>query len=438
MPEEERPQQSSQPQNPPAPQPPLSQRFNQQQSPEPVPPAPVQPPQARPSQPPVPAAPKPPQPQQAPKAVEEPLAPRPATTPPVPPASKQTVPREEHYLNRADVRTMEKDIASLRHQETKKEREHITEIQRSAAKQPLDEQAAIERIRREAEAAKAPQEAVATMNSALPTPTVELSRELPRTPSHFQKVFVRVVIGIFVIGILINAGLVGYWYFFKKEGRAGITVSPTPAPSPITSTTPIATATPPVASTAPIPTPQQSPSVLPLAKTATIIISQGESFTQPLQRVFEQNNPEGFTKIEFKKEGQSQAVQFTEFFSGLNMTVPQDVQSQLQNTPLFFLFNGDRERIGFVASVRDETAAKTAMANWESALEQNAAAFTGLMGNKDSGYSPRFRTYAYSQVPVRFKTLSRNDIGICYAVYKNRLIFTTSLEAMEKVIDTLK
>lgn len=444
MSEEERSQQSSQPQNPPVPQPPLSQRFSQQSPPqqEESVPAPVQPPKPliTPPQPSVP-------PPQLRPPQEQPVPPVAVPKAPAPTVPSRVAP-QEHYLKREDVRTMEKDIASLRHQETKKERERITEIQQSAAKQPLDEQAAIERIRREAEAARAPREAIAATNTA-PVPTVELSRELPHTPSHFQKVFIRVVIGVFVVGIIINIGIVGYWYFFKRDGGGGLFPAfftrKSPAPTPVATATPLAsptavptiTATPrPSSSLAP--TPQQTSLLLPLARTAVIILSQGENFILPLQRVFEQNNPEGFTKIEFKKEGQSQPVQLGEFFVGLNITVPQEVQGQLQNPLLLFLFNGDRERIGFVTKLKDETAAKTAMKNWESTLEQNTAVFTGLMGGKDSGYNPRFRSYTYNEVAVRFKTLSRNDIGICYAIYKNQLIFTTSLEAMEKVIDTLK
>jgi len=57
---------------------------------------------------------------------------------------------------------------------------------------------------------------------------------------------------------------------------------------------------------------------------------------------------------------------------------------------------------------------------------------------KDKYYSNSFKETSFLNKKFRYKTFSKNDFGICYAILDDKLVITTSGEAIRKVISILE
>ena len=102
-------------------------------------------------------------------------------------------------LKRAEIRTMAKDIAIVRKEEAKKERERITTIRFTHEQTPnLSRTTALPTL------------------TPLRTPDSRKAITLPRPPSRAQKVVVRVLLGGIVILGITNVALFVYWYFIIR------------------------------------------------------------------------------------------------------------------------------------------------------------------------------------------------------------------------------
>ncbi|MBI2003178.1 MAG: hypothetical protein HYW98_00505 [Candidatus Wildermuthbacteria bacterium] len=102
-------------------------------------------------------------------------------------------------LKRAEIRTMTKDIAMVRKEEAKKERERITTIRVTHEQAPnLSRAAALPAV-------KPPK-----------TPDSRKAIILSRPQSRAQKIVVRVLLGGIVILGITNLALFIYWYFIAR------------------------------------------------------------------------------------------------------------------------------------------------------------------------------------------------------------------------------
>lgn len=132
------------------------------------------------------------------------------------------------FLKREEIKTMAKDIARLQEEEARKERERIAVLK--TEEETGIEREKVERIKREAEERKKLEEEVKQKAEVLKEkikPAVvmpeapEIEKEakeiltpkpLPRKPSRFEKVFIRVTLVIILLLIFANLFLFWYWY----------------------------------------------------------------------------------------------------------------------------------------------------------------------------------------------------------------------------------
>ncbi|MBI2644347.1 MAG: hypothetical protein HYW95_02490 [Candidatus Wildermuthbacteria bacterium] len=421
-----------------------------------------------------------PKPQTQEKA-EEPIKEEQAPQPRVMGRQDKNVPETQEFLKREDVRTMAKDITQLREGEAQEERERIAQMK--VQEQPIEKQPEPEP---EPEPKPEPQPQPVTPESKTETrfPRKELPSSLPQPPSRFEKIFVRIVISVLGIAILVNGAFALYWYFGKqgklpligKKPAPSPTEIPTPTASPsespfesplptsTPSTTPTATATPtptttatatqtpspspsatatpsPSATATYTPTPAPIPGAIVFNRTATLLVSSPEGIRPALDQLLREDSPNGFTRVLLKDETTNQQISIQEFFVR-GMGGSTEIQGLLgQDATIFVhtlpLQGATRKRIGIIAEVADAGRAKTVLKEEERTFEQETESFIALMGPKGSGYRNYFREYEYRGTLVRFQTLSKNDLGICYAFMGNKVMVTTSLESMERAIDDL-
>lgn len=104
------------------------------------------------------------------------------------------------FLKRAEIRTMTKDIATVREEEAKKERERIAALRSAHEQTPnLSPVNAFQRP--------------APLPPAVPLPkTISLAKP----PSRVQKIIVRTLVGGVALLLLLNISLFIYWYFTQR------------------------------------------------------------------------------------------------------------------------------------------------------------------------------------------------------------------------------
>lgn len=107
------------------------------------------------------------------------------------------------FLRREDIRTMAKDIARLREEESKKEHERIFSIQEE------HKQKALGQVQQEQEPAKI------TLMPASPANTEAIAKELPRPLSKIKKFFVRIIVAFLLLFVVAN--VVALVYSFWKR-----------------------------------------------------------------------------------------------------------------------------------------------------------------------------------------------------------------------------
>ncbi|MBI4123102.1 MAG: hypothetical protein HY458_01920 [Parcubacteria group bacterium] len=124
-------------------------------------------------------------------------------------------PKEQlEFLRREDIRTMAKDMARLREEESKKERERIIQLQTS----PKGGQEAARVPLMPARQQPEPQASAGGPASPAGRLSVEaIGGELPRPPSRTKKIFVRIVITLLVLFIAVNIVALAY-SFWKNRG----------------------------------------------------------------------------------------------------------------------------------------------------------------------------------------------------------------------------
>lgn len=113
-------------------------------------------------------------------------------------------PKEQlEFLRREDIRTMAKDMARLREEESKKEREKIIQLQASPKGGPSS-----------VPLMPASQQGGPASPASGPSGFEAIRSELPKPPSKIKKIIVRAVI-IFLI-LFIAANAVALFYSFWK------------------------------------------------------------------------------------------------------------------------------------------------------------------------------------------------------------------------------
>lgn len=127
------------------------------------------------------------------------------------------------------------------------------------------------------------------------------------------------------------------------------------------------------------------------------------------------------------------------FFDLYQITIPEDVLSQLDGDSLFFVYNYERgNRLGFVTKVKDSEKATEAMEKWEPTFEETIKPILPIWGAKGTAYTSKFRFTTYKDVKVHFQTFSLQDTGIVYALVDDYLIVASSFEATKAAIDKIK
>ena len=339
------------------------------------------------------------------------------------PEQKNPPAEKLEFLKREEVRTMAKDVAALREQESHKEREKIAKLQtgkEAGTEGKLQDQ---EQKHKEEKT----QEEQKIKSSLMPK----------KAPTNFEKVFVRVVVGGIILFVIFNAVAFGFWYFTKdvKEESRQEEVSPESSPP-----TPEPTPQPEPAPLQPEPVPPQVKTPLfTTTEAKTIQISDAQAVLAQLSNVLLQELSPGFTEILVEQSLDAAPLSRQTILESLGITVPIELQEKFADRyTLLSYVAGTKKRLGLVVELKTPEGATEVLSAWEPTMEQDTLSFFTIIGGKGSAYTPFFRSATHQGVPVRFQTFSVIDFGIVYGIANNSLILTSSFESFQRIVDGLK
>lgn len=311
--------------------------------------------------------------------------------------SKEVKKEKLDFLKHMDVRTMTKDVARLRRKEAEKERKRIENL---ASKK----------------AAKVREEKDKTIADSLIYGDHAKTREIriPRAPSRSDKLFIRVLVVLFLIFTIGNIIGFTYYYFFITDKTTAPQEQPPPAILVIPN------------------------SLITVRETIQSSFTQKEEIPQILSEMLDAQRENGFIRIVLKDSLNNKVIQLTEFFNAFNITSPPEILNLLEDDFTLFLYTNEGvKRLGLVAQGREGIA--VAAIDWEQSLEQDTKELFDIIGEKGQGYIANFRTATIDgDIVARFQTLSLNNLGIVYGIVDNKFILTSSLQSIEDIIQELK
>lgn len=330
---------------------------------------------------------------------------------------QEEISEKQELLKRGEVRTMERDLSKLREEEAANERERLASLKPEDKSPELREDI---KPKTAAPVQKEPEEA----------PGILIPKKFKK-PSTIQKILVRVIA---VVLVFLTIGFF-YWLLTEKlPGQKAVPETKPPAEEeeiiiPPFEEEEIITEEPEIT---------VSDSLILTDATKTVEIASLGDLPQSLNEALQEITEPGTTRIVVKNNSEARLIGLAEFFEGFEIMIPGELLPIVSNDfTLFDLFSGNGHRLALVATSSDPESAYNTIRNWEETMEQDLKPITALLTDYESPYSSSFRTTYYGEVYFRYQTLTRQDLGLCYTLYNNNLILTTSFEGLKEAVNQL-
>jgi len=310
-------------------------------------------------------------------------------------------------LKREEIRTMQKDISRLREIEAQKERERITALK-------------LGEVKKEEEKITPPE---------IPAPPAEAEREgetlipkpLPKKPSPFKKVLVR---GVIVVVVLLLIFSFFYWFFGVKKLPKEEVLPPTEEEI-----------IPPEEEIIEKPEISIPPSLISVTETKTREISQNEEIPEAINQLMSEELPLGsFLRIVIKNTSENRLSSLENLSQAFQIETPEEIFQKLEPDYTLTLYSQEQgKRMAFATKIKEESGLTELLKAWEPKLEKGIS----ISGEELSPLVPYFRETVWKERTFRYLTISKQDLGICYLLYDNYFVLTSSGESMLKIIDKL-
>jgi hypothetical protein len=254
-------------------------------------------------------------------------------------------------------------------------------------------------------------------------------KDLPKKPSLFQKVAVRLVI-TFLILVIVGTAIFWYWYL-REEPLPPEKIAP-----------PVEEAPPPVEEE-PLPIKGVSlgiqASLISTKETKTLETVNLTELPAILNQFLEEDIEEGvFNQILIKNLENDQWLSFKELLNSFQIEAPEGFYQSLGENFTFFVYSQEKnKRLGFIIEIEDKESLKTLLKSWERTMEQDLEDFFILLGKEGPALISSFRDANYEGTVFRYQTFSKEDLGACHSISEDLFIFTSSYKSMTKVIDKL-
>jgi flagellar biosynthesis GTPase FlhF len=249
---------------------------------------------------------------------------------------------------------------------------------------------------------------------------VLIPRPVLKRPSLFEKIFIRIIVLLILLGVF---GLVfAFWYWFLEVKKAP------PAPPP------------PVEEVIPEkPEVIIPPPLISVEATETLEISTKEEIPEMIKQILTKELKEGsFNRVLIKNISENKLISLSEFFEVFQIKTPENLYQKLGENYTLFIFSQEAgKRVGFIVEIKEKENLSDLLKSWESSMEKDFENLFALLGKEKPALSPYFKDGDYKGGSFRFQTFTLQDLGICYGIFNDYFLFTSSGESLTKAIDKL-
>jgi hypothetical protein len=253
-------------------------------------------------------------------------------------------------------------------------------------------------------------------------PEIKIEK-LPKKPPRFLRTLTRVMVLILIF--LFAFSLI--WFFVSKR------IPRKPKEVPPIEEIPIP-ATP---TQEKIKKPEISipPSLISFEKEKIIEIKEKEEIERKILEEMEGEIEEGkIERLVIKNLSENRLISLEEFLDAFQIWRPEGTLEKVENFDLGVYSQKEGKRIILVAKIK-EGEKLDELKDWEGKIEKEGVF---VSGEKIPTLYKKFREILIKGERVRFLTVSRNDLGVCYSLIDNYFIFSESLNGMGKVIEKIK
>jgi N-acetyl-anhydromuramyl-L-alanine amidase AmpD len=246
---------------------------------------------------------------------------------------------------------------------------------------------------------------------------IEKLPPLPKKPSPFQKTIIRL---IFIFALILILGLF-FWLRFKKPPTEEVLPPPKEGIVP-----PEEIKKPEIIIPA---------SLIPAIETKNFEVTKKDEIPAIFNQILAEELPEGnFVRIVIKNISENRLVSLEEFSQAFQIETPVEFFQKLEPDYTLAIYS-QKQGKRFVLIAKTKEPLTDLLKDWEEKIKEKGLF---LSGQKISTLVPYFRDGSWKGVSYRYLTISKKDLGICYALFKEYFILTSSWESLVKAIDLLK
>jgi len=315
-------------------------------------------------------------------------------------------------LRREEIKTMQKDLSRLRETEAREEKERITVLKLEKIKKETEEK---KKIKAKTEVDQHPGILIPKSEKAEKWHLKKLS--------SFKKVLVRgIIIAVLfsIIGFLV-------WILVFNKPKEKITQQEI-----ITQEEEII----------PELEEEKKPEIfiptalIPVKETKTPEISKNEQIPGIIEQLMtEEITENSFLQIAIKNTEENRLSSLKDLSDSFQIEVPEEIFQKLEsNYTLAFYSQKQGKRIVFITKIKEKEGLANLLEEWGKNIEKEGVF---VSGKEIPALVPYFKKARYKEADFQYQTFSEDGFGICYSLFNNYFILTTSGESILKVIDEL-
>lgn len=316
-------------------------------------------------------------------------------------------PQEEkkEFLRRDEIKTMAKDIARLREIEAQEEREKISSLDTGGEIKPATSAPG------EQKPGENPEEVKKEISIGL-MPKPPLFKATPRKKYLIRGGVIFVIISILGFSI---------WYFTSKK----------PPQAEIPAETPPIQQAPPEKPEIIIPA-----SLISASGTISAEILRTDEIPEVLNLALEGTTTLGtFSRVLIKNVDQNRLISLGELTSSFLVGTPEGFLGKLESDFTLAVFSQKQgNRIAVVSKVKDKEGLNSLLKSWEKEISEKGVF---ISGNRVQAVSSSFKTAYVQKTGLRYLTISKDDLGVCYAWFGDYFVLTNSFDSIKEVIQQL-
>jgi len=149
-----------------------------------------------------------------------------------------------------------------------------------------------------------------------------------------------------------------------------------------------------------------------------------------------------FKRLVLINKDKKEELNLKEFLTALYIDFPDDFYNNTIGYNIFIYSQEQGGRLGVIIKILDKEKMSLFLKEREEKMKDEFISFISTMEAgelvKASGFKDASRVRGYESFDFRYFTISKNDLGICYFVSDEYLVFGSSFESMKEVIKAIE